>query len=91
MAIKPSPSSDLIYTRLDTAQDWLLAKMIFNVNDLFHAEAFHLTAFHDVGEIIHEAALRTLSDNHPVFVFLDRLMYMAYSVRPYVFLPPILT
>jgi hypothetical protein len=39
--------------------------MMFNENDLFHAQMYHLVASHDVDEIVHEAALRTLSDNHP--------------------------
>lgn len=72
LAIKTNVGSNLVYTPLDTANDWLLAKMIFNVNDLFHAESFHLIAFHDVGEILHESALRTLSDSHPVMALLDR-------------------
>lgn len=72
LAIKTNVGSNLTYTPLDTANDWLLAKMVFNVNDLFHAESLHIIAFHDVGEILHESALRTLSDNHPVMAILDR-------------------
>lgn len=56
--------------------------MMFNVNDLFHSQFFHLAGSHDVGEIVHEAALRTLSFNHPVMVILERLMYQAYAIRP---------
>jgi hypothetical protein len=64
--------------------DWLLAKIMFNVNDLFHSQLYHLVASHAIGEAVHEAALRTLSDDHPVFLILDRLMIQAYAIRPYV-------
>lgn len=33
---------------------------------------FHFVATHGVGEIVYEAALRTLSENHPVMVLMDR-------------------
>lgn len=82
LAIKTNTGSDLTYTPLDSKNDWLLAKLMFNVNDLFHSQFFHLAESHDVGEIVHEAALRTLSLNHPVMVILERLMYQAYAIRP---------
>lgn len=72
LAIKTNVGSDLIYTPLDSKNDWLLAKIMFNVNDLFHAEMFHLGAIHNVAEIAHQAAIRTLSDSHPVLAVLDR-------------------
>lgn len=82
LAIKTNVGADLVYTPVDTANDWLLAKMMFNVNDMFHAEMFHLVATHDVGEAVHQAALRTLSEEHPVMILLERFMYQAYSARP---------
>lgn len=72
LAIKTNMGADLTYTPLDSANDWLLAKIMFNVNDLFHAQMYHLIASHDVAEIAHQAAVRTLSDSHPVMVLLDR-------------------
>jgi hypothetical protein len=45
---------------------------MFNSNDLFYSEMFHFVATHGVGEIVYEAALRTLSENHPVMVLMDR-------------------
>ncbi len=84
MAIKTNAGSDLIYTRLDTPTDWLLAKMIFNVNDFFHSQMFHLVVTHDVSEAVHQAALHTLSESHPVMIILERLMTQAYSSRVYV-------
>lgn len=70
-----------MYTPLDTAEDWLLAKMMFNVNDMFHAQMLHLVITHDVSEAAHQAALHTLSENHPVMVILERLMLQGYSSR----------
>lgn len=71
LAIKPEPTSSLVYTPLDSASDWLLAKILFNTNDLFHGQVYHLAASHDVAEIVYEAALRTMSIKHPVRGFLD--------------------
>jgi len=82
LAIKTNTGSDLIYTPLDQPTDWLLAKMMFNVNDMFHSQMFHLVVTHDVSEGVHLAALRTLSPNHPIMVILERLMLQAYSSRP---------
>ncbi|KAH9217134.1 lipoxygenase [Leptodontidium sp. 2 PMI_412] len=82
LAIKTNVGADLIYTPLDSPNDWLLAKIMFNENDIFHAQMFHLVASHDVAEIVHQAAMRTMSDEHPVMVLLERLMFQAYAVRP---------
>jgi hypothetical protein len=75
VAIKTNTGSDLIYTPKDTPNDWLLAKMMFNVNDIFHADTFHLAFTHATAESTHEAAIRTLSDNHPVMALLDRCKF----------------
>ena len=71
LAIKTNVGSDLIYTPLDDDQDWLLAKIMFNVNDVFHAQILHLANSHAVAEIVHEAALRTMSASHPVRGYFD--------------------
>ncbi|OAA52979.1 Lipoxygenase [Cordyceps fumosorosea ARSEF 2679] len=81
LAIKTNTGIDLTYTPLDSAADWLLAKMMFNANDMFHAQMLHLVISHDVSESVHQAALHTLSENHPVIVVLERLMLQAYSSR----------
>ncbi|KAI0377205.1 Lipoxygenase [Hypomontagnella monticulosa] len=81
LAIKTNVGSDLIYTPLDAPMDWLLAKMVFNVNDMFHSQMFHLVATHDVSEAVHQAALHTLSEKHPIMIILERLMTQAYSSR----------
>jgi len=82
LAIKTNVGADLVYTPLDHENDWLLAKAMFNQNDLFHGQIFHLANSHAVTEIVHLAALRTLSDKHPVLVLLKRLMHQAYAIRP---------
>ena len=81
LAIKTNVGSDLIYTPLDDENDWLLAKMMFNMNDLFHGQIFHLANSHAVSEAVHQAALRTLSEMHPIRAFLDRSKF--FSVVPY--------
>ncbi|KAL8812408.1 MAG: hypothetical protein Q9200_001058 [Gallowayella weberi] len=82
LAIKTNVGSNLTYTPLDTPNDWLLAKMMFNNNDYFFGQIFHLANSHAVAEIVYLAALRTLSAKHPVRAFLDRVMYQAYAIRP---------
>ncbi|MCJ1431238.1 hypothetical protein MMC27_000589 [Xylographa pallens] len=82
LAIKTNVGSDLTYTPLDEADDWLLAKMMFNMNDLFHGQIFHLANSHAVMEAVYQAALRTLSTVHPIRAFLDRIMYQAFAIRP---------
>jgi hypothetical protein len=79
LAIKTNVGASLVYAPQDLPNDWLLAKMMFNLNNLFHAQMYHLVASHDVGEIVHEAALRTLSDNHPVLVLLSRCKSLKHS------------
>lgn len=71
LAIKPNYGSELVYTPLDSANDWLLAKILFNVNDLFHSQMYHVAASHAVCEIVYEAALRSLSIRHPIRGFMD--------------------
>ena len=75
LAIKTNIGNDLIYTPLDEEQDWLLAKLMFNVNDQFHAQILHLGNSHAVAEIVHQAALRTMSARHPVRGYLDNSEY----------------
>ena len=78
LAIKTNVDADLIYTPLDTEEDWLLAKAMFNTNDLFHGQIYHLANSHAINEIIYLAALRTLSSLHPVLGLLDRCTYESF-------------
>nr|P0CT92.1 RecName: Full=Manganese lipoxygenase; Short=MnLOX; AltName: Full=Linoleate 9S-lipoxygenase; Short=Linoleate 9S-LOX; AltName: Full=Manganese 9S-lipoxygenase; Short=9S-MnLOX; Flags: Precursor [Nakataea oryzae]BBC44107.1 lipoxygenase [Nakataea oryzae] len=81
LAIKTNVGADLTYTPLDDKNDWLLAKIMFNNNDLFYSQMYHVL-FHTVPEIVHMAAIRTLSESHPVLAVLNRIMYQAYAIRP---------
>ncbi|RYP72922.1 hypothetical protein DL771_003960 [Monosporascus sp. 5C6A] len=81
LAIRTKAGSDLVYSPLDDPTDWLLAKMIFNVDDFFHAQMFHLVVTHDVSAAVHLAALRTLSEKHPAMITLERLMLQGCSSR----------
>jgi arachidonate 15-lipoxygenase (second type)/8-lipoxygenase (S-type) len=73
LAIKPNvEGSDLVYTPEDLPNDWLLAKMMFNLNSFWHAQWYHLAATHIVGEIVYLSAIRTLSDEHPIMAILHR-------------------
>ena len=70
LAIKTNVGENLVYTPLDDPEDWLLAKAMFNMNDLFHGQIFHLANSHAVVEPIYLAALRTMSSNHPIMALL---------------------
>ena len=73
LAIKPNnEGSSLIYTPKDTPTDWLFAKMMFNLNDIWQAQWYHFGATHVVADIVYEAAVRTLSNDHPVYALLKR-------------------
>ncbi|KAF3907200.1 Lipoxygenase-4 [Orbilia brochopaga] len=82
LAIRTNFGSNLIYTPHDEANDWLLAKMMYNVNDFFHGQFHHLANTHFVTEVAYQAAIRTLSDDHPALAILKRLMYGAFGIRP---------
>ncbi|KAJ4387874.1 hypothetical protein N0V93_008477 [Gnomoniopsis smithogilvyi] len=82
LAIRTGVGANLIYTPRDQANDWLLAKMIFNGNDIFFAQFNHLAGTHEVVQIVWMAAIRTLSAEHPVYAILDRLMYQVFAVQP---------
>ncbi|KAJ9617206.1 hypothetical protein H2200_000927 [Cladophialophora chaetospira] len=81
LAIKTNEGADLIYTPLDSANDWFLAKTLFESNEAVFVDMFHLSATHAVAEIVHQAALRTMADQHPIRGLLDLIMYRAYAVR----------
>ncbi|KAH8660201.1 lipoxygenase [Xylariales sp. PMI_506] len=82
LAIRTNVGSNLIYTPMDTPSEWLLAKMMFNVNDFFFAQTAHLAGTHEVVQIAYMAAIRTLSDNHPVLGLLNRIMYQVFAIQP---------
>jgi len=69
----------MIYTPSDTANDWLLAKMMFNANDIWFANWQHFANSHFVLEITFEAAFRSFSDSHPILALLDHLSPEIFS------------
>jgi arachidonate 15-lipoxygenase (second type)/8-lipoxygenase (S-type) len=72
LAVRTNMGTDLVYTPADSANDWLLAKIMFNMNDFWQSQWYHLSGTHNVIEIVYEAAYRTLSDEHPVMALLER-------------------
>jgi arachidonate 15-lipoxygenase (second type) / 8-lipoxygenase (S-type) len=82
LAIRSNVGAGLIYTPKDSPNDWLLAKMMFNVNDFWFAQWNHLAATHEVVQITYLAAIRALSDSHPVMAMLNRIMYEVYAIQP---------
>ncbi|KAK5269707.1 hypothetical protein LTR99_007142 [Exophiala xenobiotica] len=82
LAIRTNVGSNLIYTPNDEPDDWLLAKIMYNVNDFWFAQWNHLASTHEVVQIAYLAAIRTLSDEHPVLALLNRLMYEVYAIQP---------
>lgn len=82
LAIKTNTEVDLVYTPLDTENDWTLAKIMLNSNEAIFNEAYHVAAAHAVQEIVHLASTRTLSGTHPVLALLNRMMVGSYAPRP---------
>ncbi|KAJ7578576.1 lipoxygenase [Mycena floridula] len=56
LAIRPNNGSPLVYTPLDGAEDWQLAKLLFNQNDVWWGQWYHLVATHEVIDLVYEAA-----------------------------------
>ncbi|SMQ52424.1 unnamed protein product [Zymoseptoria tritici ST99CH_1A5] len=81
LAIRTNTGSNLIYTPADAPDDWLLAKMMFNVNDFFMGQWDHLSRTHLVLEAAGLAAQRTMSGQHPLLGLLDRVMYATFGFR----------
>lgn len=81
LAIRPNNGSPLIYTPRDSCNDWTLAKMLFNQNDLWWAQWYHLMATHGLIDLVYEAAVRTMSPDHPVFGLMTRLAYETFAFR----------
>jgi arachidonate 15-lipoxygenase (second type)/8-lipoxygenase (S-type) len=82
LAIRTGVGANLIYTPEDTANDWLLAKIMLNTNDFWFAQWNHLAQSHEVVQIAYMAAIRTLSDTHPVLALLNRLMFEVFAIQP---------
>ena len=72
LAIRTNVGANLIYTPEDSPSDWLLAKIMLNANDFWFAQWMHLAQTHEVVQIAYMAAIRTLSEQHPVLALLNR-------------------
>jgi hypothetical protein len=78
LAIRTNVGSNLIYTPADAPNDWLLAKMMFNQNDLFMGQFDHFARSHFVIEAVGLSALRTLSTNHPLLGLINRCKFSSH-------------
>ena len=72
LAIRTNVGAEVVYTPADSADDWLLAKIMYNVDDFWFAQWNHLAGKHEVVQIVWMAAIRTLSVEHPVLAILNR-------------------
>ncbi|KAH0278235.1 Lipoxygenase, partial [Aureobasidium melanogenum] len=82
LAIRTNQGANLTYTPADSPDDWMLAKIMYNVCDLWFAQWEHLARTHEVVQIVYMAAIRSLSDAHPVKAILDRLMFEVFAIQP---------
>lgn len=82
LAIRTGVGANLVYTPRDSPGDWLLAKIMYNTNDIWFTQFNHLAATHQVVQIVWIAAIRSLSVEHPVHALLERLMYQVFGVQP---------
>ncbi|TRX96571.1 hypothetical protein FHL15_002473 [Xylaria flabelliformis] len=80
--IKDREKSALVYTPEDEPVDWLLAKMLLNQNDGYHSTWAHVGQSHSAAEAPYLAAIRSLSDDHPVMGILNRIEKTPWGVRP---------
>ncbi|KAI0968437.1 lipoxygenase [Xylaria arbuscula] len=80
--VKGREDSALVYTPKDTFDDWMLAKMLLNQNGLWHTTWAHITQSHSAAEAPYLAAIRTLSDNHPVLAIINRVEKTPWNIRP---------
>ncbi|KAI8630553.1 lipoxygenase [Xylariaceae sp. FL1651] len=72
----------LVYTPEDSADDWMLAKLMFNQNDNWHITYSHITHSHSAAEAPYLAAIRAFSDNHPILAVINRYEKTPWSIRP---------
>ncbi|KAI6791522.1 Lipoxygenase [Hortaea werneckii] len=82
LAIRTNSGGNLIYTPADDFEDWTLAKTMYNVCDIWFAQWDHLARTHETAHIAYMAAIRTLSEEHPVMAILNRLMFEVFAIQP---------
>lgn len=71
-----------LYTPLDQKAHWQLAKLVFNQNDLWWSQIYHLAATHEILDLVLAKAIRSFSVHHPVFAFLVRTCRKVFGIRP---------
>lgn len=67
-------SSGLVYTPLDSANEWTLAKIALSVAEVVWTSANHFTSTHLIVEPIRVEMMRHLSTRHPVHALLSHHM-----------------
>lgn len=72
LAIRTNSGGNLVYTPADDFEDWTLAKIMYNICDIWFAQWDHLARTHETAHIAYMAAIRTLSEEHPVMAILNR-------------------
>ncbi|KAF5601773.1 arachidonate 5-lipoxygenase [Fusarium pseudocircinatum] len=82
LAIRPNNGSPLVYTPLDEENDWTLAKIMLNANDVWHNQWYHLAAAHVSSDLIYMSATRSFSDMHPVWGLIRRVAVNSFAYRP---------
>ncbi|KAK3668698.1 hypothetical protein LTR22_000586 [Elasticomyces elasticus] len=82
LAIRTNTGSNLVYTPADSADDWFLAKLMYNVNDFWFAQWDHYARTHEVAQIAYMAAIRSLSEEHPIMGWLNRVYYEIFAIAP---------
>ncbi|KAF4335365.1 arachidonate 5-lipoxygenase [Fusarium beomiforme] len=81
LAIRPNNGSPLVYTPLDDDNDWTLAKILLNMNDVWHNQWYHLAAAHISSDLAWMSAARSFSDLHPVWGLIRRLGVNTFAYR----------
>ncbi|KAI1179383.1 lipoxygenase [Nemania sp. FL0916] len=82
LIVKGREDSALVYTPKDILDEWLFAKMTINANDGWHSTWGHTTMSHSAAEAPYLAAIRSLSENHPIMAIMNRIEYTPWSIRP---------
>ncbi|KAI1825291.1 Lipoxygenase [Xylaria intraflava] len=80
--VKGREDSALVYTPKDIWDEWQFAKMTINANDGWHSTWGHTTQSHSAAEAPYLAAIRSLSEDHPVMAVLNRVEKTPWSIRP---------
>ncbi|RWA07020.1 hypothetical protein EKO27_g8077 [Xylaria grammica] len=66
----------------DSENDWMLAKMLQNQDSGWDTTWSHISRSHSAAEAPYLAAIRTLSDSHPVLAMLNRIEKTPWNIRP---------